>query len=167
MIIPMNFIRSCIQKPASPAVMDYALCFLRIVIGALYVGHGIPKLIGGPALWLQVGTPIALVGVHVVPMFWGFLAGCAETFGGLSLVLGFGTRLAAIPLTCTMIVASILHLTDGSAYHVYAFPLTLLAVCITFLCVGSGTFSLDYYFYRRQKQASDYHPLMNRPEDYL
>jgi putative oxidoreductase len=163
----MNMIRSILQKPASPALIDYVLTFVRIAIGLLAIGHGLPKIMGGPTVWLEYGTPIGLIGIHVFPMFWGLMAGCAETFGGVAFVLGFGTRLAALFMAFAMMVACVLRLTDGSIYHIYSFPLTLLLIYSSFILLGSSKFSLDYYFYRKDKQSGDYHPLMNRPEDYL
>lgn len=163
----MNMIRSFIQKPASPALVEYTLCFVRIAIGLLTIGHGIPKIIGGPDVWLTVGTPISLIGIHFLPTAWGLLAGCAEALGGLAFVLGLGTRLAALPLSFMMVVAFIMHWHNGDPYNVYSFALTMLVIFIAFLFIGSGRFSLDYYFYHKSKSADEYHPLMNRPEDYL
>lgn len=158
---------SFLFNPASSWIFECAIFILRVGIGVLSVGHGLPKLMGGPALWHNIGGTASLVGIHFLPMVWGFLAACAETFGGVALVLGLGTRIASAPLIFMMVIAFLMHRNNGDPFMVYSFSLTLLMVFIFFLLMGSGKLSLDYYLVRKKSPSQEYHSLMNRPEDYL
>jgi putative oxidoreductase len=130
---------------AAPWVLEWGIFILRVGIGVLSVGHGFPKLMGGPSLWRNLGSTMSLVGVSCLPMVWGLLAACAETFGGVAFILGLGTRLACIPLIFAMIVAFLMHRNNGDSFNVYSFSLTLLVVFVAFMFIGSGKLSLDYY----------------------
>ena len=75
-----------------------------------------------------------------------FLAGAAEFFGGIALILGLLTRPAAAALAFTMLVATVwVHLGNGLfvANGGYEFSLTLLAVSAALALTGGGRLSLD------------------------
>jgi len=139
---------SLLLSPVSPHIVFYALCGMRIGIGILSIGHGFPKIVGGPAQWRELGQAITVFGIHFLPVFWGFLAACAEFFGGIALTVGFGTRIASISLIGTMIVACAWHLQRGDPYSAYSFSLSLLVVFFTLFIVGSGPLSVDQYLTR-------------------
>ena len=42
---------------------DLGLLVLRAGIGAMFVGHGLPKLLGGPQRWTTVGEAMAYLGL--------------------------------------------------------------------------------------------------------
>ena len=74
------------------------------------------------------------------------LAGLAEFVGGILVMLGFITPLAALALIVVMIVAVItVHLRNG--FFVtnggYEFNLALAGMALTLLIVGAGAYSLD------------------------
>ena len=74
------------------------------------------------------------------------LAGSAEFFGGLFILLGLLTRPAAIALSFTMIVAIFsVHFANGlfMANNGYEFGLALLAASISLALSGSGKLALD------------------------
>jgi putative oxidoreductase len=87
-----------------------------------------------------------------IPAPLGFLAICAEFFGGLGLLLGFLTRIAAAGITVNMLVATALlhsHIGffmnwtgtqkgEGFEYHLLVIAMTALL-----LIRGAGAFSLD------------------------
>jgi putative oxidoreductase len=158
---------SFLIAPASPSFLEVGLCIIRVVVGIVTIYFGFPKLMGGPEVWTTVGKNAALMGIHFMPILWGFLSACAQTMGGAALVAGLGTRLACIPLAITMVVAILFHMSKGEGFSGYAFALVLLAVYVGFLLIGSGKISLDYYLWRKTVHPTEYHPLMNRPEDYL
>lgn len=159
---------SFLFSPATtPWLLKLGLCIIRIVAGVVTVYFGFPKLMGGPAVWTSVGKNAGLMGIHFLPILWGFLSIAAQTFGGAALVLGLGTRIACVPLAITMVVAILYHLNKGEGFGDYAFALTLLAIYVGFLLIGSGKLSVDYWLHKKKAQAAEYHPLMQRPEDYL
>jgi putative oxidoreductase len=147
----MNAFISCLLKPTSQTNTERALCFLRISLGILTLFHGIPKIMGGFSEWAQLGTFVQPLGIYFWPTFWGLLGACTEFFGGISLILGLGTRIAAFALTIMMFVATSWHLHRGDIFNVYSFPLTLIFVYYSFVIIGGGMYSLDSYLLRNQK----------------
>ena len=103
--------------------------------------HGIPKLLrffGNEEIIF--GDPL---GIGQVTTFT--LAVFAEFLCSLLIILGLGTRLAAIPLIITMAVAAlIVHVPDGFARQ--ELPLLYLTGYLLLFFTGSGKYSLDHYF---------------------
>jgi len=85
---------------------NFGLLLLRIGIGAMFIMHGYPKLIGGPDKWESLGAAMGNIGVHFAPVAWGFMAALAESVGGLLLVFGIMFRPVCFLLMFTMIVAA-------------------------------------------------------------
>jgi putative oxidoreductase len=120
----------------------WGLLALRLVVGLVFVVHGSQKLFGfglaGTAGFLaSLGIPlptIAAVGVIAV-----------ELLGGLALLLGAGTRIAAGLLAADMLVAMLtVHLRRG--FFVpdgVEFVLTLFGACLALAGLGAGPWSLD------------------------
>jgi putative oxidoreductase len=74
------------------------------------------------------------------------LAGSAEFFGGLVLIVGLLVRPAALLLAITMLVAIVsVHLQNGlfMANNGYEFGLALLVISIALAIRGAGGLSLD------------------------
>ena len=64
---------------------DWAPLALRIVLGAVFIAHGYPKLFKDFA-----GTSGFLSGLGFKPaVFWACILGGSEFFGGIALLLGF------------------------------------------------------------------------------
>ena len=143
-----------LSVPSSPMLMHSSLCFMRVGIGILTVGHGVPKILGGISLWQSLGQTMGIVGIPFVPVVWGCLAACIEFFGGIALIVGLGTRCASFLLTCMMMLAYSMHLHKGDTFVVYSFALSMVIIFATFTIVGGGTFSLDHIFIYKQKQQS-------------
>lgn len=119
-------------------LINLALLVLRIAIGCMMLVHGLPKLhtlMGeGP---IQFADPI---GAGVIPSL--ILAVFAEVFCSILVILGFGTRLAVIPLMVTMLVAIFLiHVPDG--FQKQEVPGLYLLVYFFLFLAGSGKFSVD------------------------
>lgn len=129
----------------TPATIQAALAFLRISIGLLTLGHGLPKIMGGASTWLQLGGVMSLFGIHFLPVLWGCIAACTEFFGGLALVLGLGTKISSFFNLIMMLVALRFHISNNDSFNVYSFALTMIAIFIFFMIVGSGSYSLDHY----------------------
>jgi putative oxidoreductase len=129
--------------------VQLVLCGLRMCIGILTVGHGLPKILGGIETWHQLGTFMVPLGIHFLPTVWGFAAACTEFFGGIALILGLKTRLVSALLTFMMFVATMWHLSNGDPYKAYSFPLTLIVIFITFMLIGGGPLSIDHCIHKR------------------
>lgn len=121
----------------STARTDLAVLFLRIVIGALMLTHGIPKLIS------LVSGDIQFPGLFgLSPALSLALAVFAEVICSVLILFGLGTRLATIPLMFTMLVAVFyIHAADPLATKEVAI-LYLLAYVILFF-TGSGKYSVE------------------------
>src|SRR5206468_6740068 len=84
-----------------------ALLFVRFPLGLDMFVHGYQKITHVPA------TMRYFDGLHV-PHFFAWLAILAECFGGLGLMAGLLSRIAAFGVGCTMVVAVFLrHLPYG------------------------------------------------------
>lgn len=142
-----NFLLYLLQ-PASAEMVQLGLCIMRIGIGLLTLGHGIPKIVGGIATWQSLGMAMNNVGIYFLPIFWGFLGASTEFFGGIALVLGLGTRIASFFLTLMMVVAFFFHYHKGDTFQVYSFALTMIIIFMSFFIIGAGKYSLDYYLTR-------------------
>jgi len=82
------------------------LLVLRVVVGALVAAHGLQKLTtAGPAGFGR--ETLAGLGVPL-PVLAGYVVTFAELAGGVLLILGLLTRLAALVLTVDLVVAILL-----------------------------------------------------------
>ncbi len=121
-----------------------ALLFLRIGLGIMFIIHGAPKIMGGPAAWAKVGAAIGYVGIHGYPKIWGFLAAFSECFGGIFMILGLFFRPACILLTITMLVASTMLVKKHENFQQSASrPIELAIVFASLIFIGPGKYSID------------------------
>src|ERR1700738_242090 len=84
---------------------DAALTFLRLVLGVGFFAHGAQKALGWFGGYGFSGTMGFFTGMMHIPAPFAFLAIAAEFFGGLGLIFGLLTRVAAFGIFCNMVVA--------------------------------------------------------------
>jgi putative oxidoreductase len=126
---------------------------IRLALAVIFVAHGGQKLFGiwgGPGLQATIEAFERSIGV---PYYLTLVVVGIEFFGGLTVLLGFLTRLAAAGLAIDMAAAIIkVHLMNGfflnwsitpTKGHGYEFNLALLAMSIALLLSGPGRFALD------------------------
>src|SRR6266704_1851334 len=82
-----------------------ATAILRMVLGIVFFAHGAQKLLGWFGGFGFSGTMRFFTGTMHIPAALAFLAIAAEFFGGLGLMLGLLTRIAAFGIGVTMLVA--------------------------------------------------------------
>lgn len=121
------------------------LLLLRVGVGSMMLfGHGLGKLLNYSEMSTQFPDPIGL-GPQVsliATIFAEFV--CA----GL-LIVGAATRLAALPLAFTMLVAAgVVHGADPWAKKEFA--LLFAIPCLTLMLTGGGMFSLDALLLKRR-----------------
>ena len=130
---------------ASDAGFDAAA--LRIGAGLILTAHGAQKLCGWFGGYGLQATGEWMASIGLEPgVAMAALAGGAEFFGGLLLLLGLLTRPAALALSITMVVAIFaVHWSNGLflSNNGYEFGLALLAISIALLLRGAGSASVD------------------------
>lgn len=122
---------------------------LRVPIGIILAAHGGQKLFGWFGGYGLEGTGQFMASVGLNPGYvMALLAGSAEFFGGLGLILGLLTRLAAAVSAVTMLVALfVVHWGNGFFLdsHGIEYALALLSATVTLILMGGGRYSLDNY----------------------
>lgn len=120
---------------------------LRAPIGLILAAHGAQKLFAWFGGYGLEGTGQWMASIGMTPGYlMALLAGSAEFFGGLALVLGLVTRPAAVFAAFTMLVAIFaVHIGNGlfMSNNGYEYALTLLVALVAVTVQGGGTFSLD------------------------
>ncbi len=128
------------RDKGSPQVglIDWGLLLLRLGLGAAFVAHGVPKLLGGPEAWAALGGAMTNLGVHFAPAVWGLAAALSEAAGGALLAAGLLFRPACLALVATMGVALAMHLGKGDPFLVYSHALEDAVVFLALLVTGPG-----------------------------
>ncbi|HEX6628030.1 MAG TPA: DoxX family protein [Gemmatimonadaceae bacterium] len=140
--------RNTLFKSPSPRQIDIALLIIRAVTGFIFIAHGWQKLFvygfaGVTGAFAHMGVP--------APEVLGPLVALVEFFGGIALVIGLLTRLAALGLAFNMLVAMLLVHLKGGFFNPggIEFPLSLFAAALVLVFTGAGNFSSDRAVARR------------------
>ena len=124
-----------------------AAFFLRIPVGIILAAHGAQKLFGWFGGYGLEGTGQWMASIGLEPGYlMALLAGSAEFFGGIALIVGLLARPAALVSAVTMVVAIVtVHLDNGlfMSNNGYEFALTLLAATVALTIQGAGSYSAD------------------------
>ena len=129
------------------ATVNVGLLILRSVVGLLFAGHGAQKLFGwfgGQGMTGHTGI-MERLGMSPAPI-WAWINALAEFLGGLGLLFGLLTPLAAVGLLGSMIVAiAKVHWPKGvwNTNGGFEFPLTMATVAFVVGLAGPGLYSLD------------------------
>jgi putative oxidoreductase len=135
---------------------DWTLTIIRIVLGVVFFAHGAQKLLGwfgGSGLKETMRTMHEFLGL---PSPLAFAAVATEFFGGLGLIVGLLSRLAAVGIGVTMLFAIVMvHGRNGlfmdwfgaRKNHGYEFHLLAIALAVVLVAKGSGALSLDRMFF--------------------
>jgi putative oxidoreductase len=121
---------------------------VRVIVGIIMAAHGLQKLTQmGPANF--GGQLLAGLGVPL-PVFFGYVVTFTELIGGILLIVGLLSRLAALALTIDLVVALLLVKVNvgliapqGSGAGA-ELDLALIAGFLVILLAGPGRLSLDY-----------------------
>lgn len=119
------------------------LLIIRVGLGLMFVFHGYPKLLGGPAHWTAVGEATQYIGINFLHAGWGLLAAATETLGGVLVILGLAFRPATILLSITMMVAATMHLKSGDGFNGASHAIEAAVVFIGLTFIGPGKYSVD------------------------
>jgi len=136
---------------------NWVLTILRVVLGVIMFAHGAQKMLGWFGGYGFSGTMGYFTKSMGIPAPFAFLAICAEFFGGLGLILGFLTRIAAFGVGVNMLVAILMvhrqhglfaNWTGAQKGEGYEYHLLVLALVVAIIVQGAGALSLDRVIYR-------------------
>jgi len=131
---------------------DSVITILRLTLGVVFFAHGAQKALGWFGGYGFSGTMGFFTGAMHIPAPLAFLAICAEFLGGIGLLVGLLSRVAAFGIACNMLVAVVMvhrhfglfanwagdQKGEGIEYHLLA-----LAIALAIMIKGSGAFSID------------------------
>jgi putative oxidoreductase len=135
---------------------DWTQTIVRLILGVVFFAHGAQKLLGwfgGPGLKSTIGVLHEHLGL---PVPLAFLAVAAEFFGGLGLIVGLLSRIAAAGIAFIMFAAIFMvHGRNGLFLnwfgdrkgHGYEYHLLAIALAAVIVGRGSGAASLDRLFF--------------------
>ena len=120
-----------------------ALLALRLALGAIMIAHGMQKVSGGMPKFMGMLQNMG------IPPIMAYLVVAAELGGGILLVLGLLTRLAALSIVIDMCVAiAKVHFKNGlKGPGGYEFPMMCGVVAFALIFLGAGPISLDEAFF--------------------
>ena len=134
---------------SDPRRHGLGLTLVRVITGIIFMAHGGQKLFsfgiaGVTAGFTQMGVPF--------PGITAPLVAIVEFFGGLALVIGLLTRLAALGLAIDMLGAIFLvHIAAGFFMpQGYEFALLLFTTCLALVIAGPGRYAIDDTIARRR-----------------
>jgi putative oxidoreductase len=143
----LNHLRSSLVATGD----SFAPTVLRLVLGVMILPHGLQKTLGWFGGYGFNGTMGYLTTQVGAPWIFAFLAILAESVGGLMLIAGFGTRVAALGVGGVMAVAATQHWSNGFFMNWFGnqkgegveFHLLALGIVVALLMLGGGKMSVD------------------------
>ncbi|MFA5515895.1 MAG: DoxX family protein [Desulfuromonadales bacterium] len=125
---------------------------LRIFLGLVMLPHGVQKTLGWFGGHGFNGTMHYFTQNLEIPFIFALLAIAAESLGALGLIVGLGTRIAALGVGATIGVAALMsHLQYGffmnwfgqQAGEGFEYHLLVVGMALALVLSGGGRWSLD------------------------
>jgi putative oxidoreductase len=142
---------------------DTATTVLRLVLGVIFFAHGAQKVLGWFGGYGFTATMGFFTGVMHIPAPLAFLAIAAEFFGGLGLIFGLLTRIAAFGIFSDMAVAIamvhhhfglFMNWTGAQKGEGYEYHLLVLAITAFLMIRGAGAASIDRWLSSPAKDSA-------------
>ena len=131
---------------------SWAITLIRVTLGVIMFGHGAQKVLGWFGGYGLKGTTGYLTSIGI-PLPVAYLVCFTEFLGGIALVIGLLTRLAALGVALVMVGAAVkVHLPNGffmnwdltpGKGHGFETNLALLAMALACVIAGGGALSID------------------------
>ena len=130
-----------------------ALLFMRLALGTIMLAHGYQKLFGGLHHFVQMVASLGL------PGWLGYVSAFVEFFGGLLILVGFFTRVAALAVFIDLFVAIWkVHLHNGligtPARPGYEFAMAAAVLSFALIFFGGGSIAIDHVLRGGGRSAS-------------
>ncbi len=131
---------------------DFALTVLRVSLGIMILPHGLQKMFGLFGGFGFSGTMEFFTATMGIPWIFAAAAILAESLGGVALIFGVGTRLAAFGVGVTMLVAALIsHMQHGFFMNWFGhqkgegveFFILAVGIAIALIFRGGGALSVD------------------------
>lgn len=131
---------------------DISLTVLRLALGIMILPHGLQKTFGLFGGYGFSGTMGFFTDTMGIPWIFAFAAILAEFLGGIGLITGTLTRLAALGVGVTMLVAALtVHLQHGFFMNWFGaqkgegveFFILAIGIAVALIIKGGGALSVD------------------------
>jgi putative oxidoreductase len=136
---------------------------VRVVLGVSMFAHGAQNVLGwfgGPGLRNSLRSFREQLHIPAAP---ALLALAAEFLGGLGLIVGLFSRVAALGIAVTMLVAAMVHFSNGfflnwygtKKGHGFEYHILVIALALVVIAKGAGGFSADRLLYQHFLTPAD------------
>ncbi|MGV0811776.1 DoxX family protein [Mycolicibacterium boenickei] len=137
-------------ETSTSAMTDTGLLILRIAIGATMLQAGLIKA-------FDFGTAVGFMesGGWRLPEFAAFMVTAAETLGGIGLLLGVLTPLAACAVIGAMVDAWAVNVSAGAFWsQPFNVPFLVAFAAAALLFTGAGALSIDHRVFGRSRVSA-------------
>ena len=142
-------LRSVIYSPISNRRVGAALLLLRVFVGIAFIQHGSGKLMHPSEFATEFGIPVWLALITMM----------TQLIGGILLIVGALTPLAALGIAGTMFTATVFLINRGEPFinpagHSWENSAFYLMAGICLALSGAGSWSLDAWLFGRRSNNS-------------
>jgi putative oxidoreductase len=102
------------------------------------IAHGYGKIFGGMGHYVQFIHGLG------IPGWLAYVSAATEFFGGLIVLLGVATRIAAVFIFCNLLVALWKLLLHQPLKGGVEFPLSVAAIAFALIFLGGGPISVEW-----------------------
>lgn len=152
-----------LQQLTNPIIMPHWLLDLVLTIPRIICGYLLASSFGADKFGLPWSNPDNGLGLFEVafwfpqdianyggifalaPEFFAWMGAFAEAVGGITLLLGFQTRISGFLIMCTMLVAIFMQQINNGMWNCLP-AMGFLWIGIFYMILGSGRFGIDYLF---------------------
>ncbi len=137
---------------------DTSILILRVLLGIVFLPHGLQKVFGSFGGYGYTGTMGYFTGTLGIPALFAFLAIASEFLGSLGLITGLFTRIAAFGIGVEISIAALmLHVKNGFFMNWFGnqkgegfeYHILVVAIAAALVIKGGGKWSLDRVLVRQ------------------
>lgn len=126
-----------------PELLNYSILapfILRIIIGLIFVDLGVLKFKGERKRWIETFEALKLKPSDILVSIYGLI----QIVGGVMLILGIWTQVAALVFALFTAIELSLEWTEGVILkRDIVFYVLLFSISLSLLLTGAGAFAID------------------------